>query len=545
MKVKRPYGSTFLLSIALSFLAQSLWGQSEAAPRHVGVPQGWSDRSIVFSLEGLAKYPNLTDQEPRIRHQIMQRFRALNPEFFRDAMGPGAGPNNSSQGRDWNVNFVRGRVAANMYPAKFSFDPGAPPDCINDYVVFGLNVVGAKGKQANLVAFNNLYSGPGGICGAAPTVLFAYDVTTQSGGKVNLSPVISLDGTKIAFVESATGQAVFHVLTWTAGEGGITSAFVPNNMTSLTFSPTATSTTSAPWIDYRGDVAYLGADGGLMYKINGVFNSTPTLAGGPWPVTVSGGHKITPPVLDSQLGVLMVGSANGNLYQVNSTTGAVAVTVVGAAGKTSPGIIPPPVVDITNGTTFVVDANDGTSAVLVEFDTAALGRPLAKARIGTGANNPSKTAVTLGQPAFTNDYYNDPSSGQVRLCGTGAADTTPWQYAFAFTGRTMHTTPAFSQQLLTSPAAVCTNWTEFYNPNINGGTDFFFFGLDQDCFGTGTDGCVVAATAEGSPLTTADVAGGPSGIVIDNYSTAGQASSLYLSSEAGSTGYKFTQNGLQ
>lgn len=510
--------------------------------KHIGVPQGWSDRSIVFSLDGLAKYPKLMDQEPRIRHQVMQRFRELAPQFFRGAEGAGISAIEPGHHRDWNVNFVRGRVADNMYPAKYSYDPGAPPDCTNDYVVFGLNVAGTTGKQANLIAFNNLYSGLGGICGMAPTVLFAYNVTTAAGGKVNLSPIISLDGTKIAFVESATGQAIFHVLTWTAGQGGITSAAAPT-MTSLTFSTTATSTTSAPWVDYAGDVAYMGADGGLMYRINGVFNSTPVLAGGPWPVTVSGGHRLSPPTLDSVLGLLMVGSANGNLYQVDSTTGALAVAVVGAAGKTSPGVIPPPVVDITNGTTFVVDANDGTSAVLVEYDTFALGPPLAKARIGLGAAN--KTALTLGQPAFNNDYYNDPSTGQIRLCGTGAADTTPWQYAFGFVGRTMNTTAAFSQQLLTSSAAVCTNWTEFYNPNIGLGTDFFFFGLTQDCSGAGTSGCVVEATNEGLPVISANVAGGPSGIVVDNYSLAGQASSIYLSSETGTTGYKFTQVGLQ
>ena len=542
MKLKHSYGAMAVLCVGLLCLAPSLRGQNAPAPRHVGVPQDWSEHNVVFSLDGLAKYPNLMDQEPRIRHQVMKRFRALNPEFFRSAEGMGAEANNAGPQRDWNVSFVRGRVAANMYPAKFSFDPGAPPDCANDYVVFGLNVVGAKGKQANLVAFNNLYSGPGGICGSAPTVLFAYDVSTQTGGKINLSPVISLDGTKIAFVESATGQSIFHVLTWTAGEGGITSAAVPGNMTSVTFSPAATSTTSSPWVDYNNDVAYMAADGGLMYKINGVFNSTPTLVGNPWPVAVSAGHRLSPPTLDSQLGYLMVGSANGNLYQVDSTTGALAVTVVGAAGKTSPGIIAPPVVDVTNGTTFVVDANDGTSAVLVEVDTATL-TVLAKARIGIGAA--SKTALTLGQPAFTNDYYNDPSTGRIRLCGTGGADTTPWQYAFGFTGRTMHTTAAFSQQLLSSTAAVCSNWTELYNPNIAGGTDFFFFGLTQDCTGAATSGCVVAATAEGLPITTADVPGGPSGIVIDNYSLAGQASSLYLSAETGSTAYKFTQNGLQ
>jgi hypothetical protein len=428
-----------------------------------------------------------------------------------------------------------------MYPAKYSYDPGAPPDCLNDYVVFGLNIAGTTGKQANLIAFNNLYSGVGGICGGAPTVLFAYNVTTAAAGKVNLSPVISLDGTKIAFVESATGLAIFHVLTWTAGQGSIAAAAAPT-MTSLTFSTTSTSTTSAPWVDYSSDVAYMGADGGLMYRINGVFNSTPVLAGGPWPVTVSGGHHLSPPVLDNQLGLLMTGSANGNLYEIDTTTGALSVTPVGALGKTSSGITAPPIVDVTNGTTFVVDANDGTSAVLDEFDTATL-TLIAKARIGLGSS--TKIALSIPQPAFDNNYYNDPSTGQVRLCGTGSADTTPWQFAFGFVGRTMNTSPVFSQQLLSSTAAVCSNWTEFFNPNVGLGTDFFFFGLTQDCTGAGTSGCVVAATTEGVPVITTDVAGGPSGIIIDNYSLAGQASSIYLSSETGSTGYKFTQVGLQ
>ena len=186
MNEKRPFGAMAGLCMGLMYagvlcLAPLSWAQ--AAPKHVGVPQGWSDRSVVFSLDGLAKYPNLMDQEPRIRQQVMQRFRALNPEFFQSAERGGVAANNPAGHRDWNVNFVRGRVGANMYPAKYSFDPGAPPDCTNDYVVFGLNIAGTTNKQANLIAFNNLYSGVGGICGLAPTVLFAYNVTTQSGGK--------------------------------------------------------------------------------------------------------------------------------------------------------------------------------------------------------------------------------------------------------------------------------------------------------------------------------------------------------------------------
>ena len=122
-----------------------------------------------------------------------------------------------------------------MYPAKFSFDPAAKPDCINDYVVFGMvafGTPGASGGQANLVALNNLYvnsTGTGFCRGTVPKVLFAYNITTVTGGRISTSPVLSEDGTKIAFVESVPGtspQAIFHVLTWTRG-GAIKSAVAP------------------------------------------------------------------------------------------------------------------------------------------------------------------------------------------------------------------------------------------------------------------------------------------------------------------------------
>jgi len=79
--------------------------------------------------------------------------------------------------------------------------------------------------NANLVAFNNLYVNDGGTgtcSGTAPNVLFAYNITTAPGGRIDTSPVLSLDGTQIAFVESVPGSpgfAIFHVLTWHAGDG--------------------------------------------------------------------------------------------------------------------------------------------------------------------------------------------------------------------------------------------------------------------------------------------------------------------------------------
>ncbi|MFI5103229.1 MAG: hypothetical protein ACHP9V_07685, partial [Terriglobales bacterium] len=317
----------------------------------------------------------------------------------------------------------------------------------------------------------------------------------------------------------------------------------------------ANDTTSSPWVDYGSDTAYVGADNGVVYKITHVFNggaTPPTLAGAPWPVTVSLGFHLTPPVLDSVLGWLMVGSRNGKLYQINPASGTLVKTLPVGAG-TNHGILAAPIVDVTNGTTFVVSSNNGTSAVLVEADTATL-TLLAETSIGLGSA--SGTAVNLYEPAFDNNYYNNPSTGLIHLCGTGPSDITPWQYAFGFTGRTMQTTASVSQQLPTIPAnstaARCTGWTEFFNPNIGAlpGTDFFFFGLNQDCTAAGRPGgCVEALSINGVTTTTktATITGGPTGIVVDNYANPTnypQASSIYFVANGVNTAYKLTQNGL-
>ena len=544
MKPRHPYADVLAWCVMIFVLVPSMCAQEKAGSRHTGVPQDWSQSHIVFSRDALALHPDVIYREPRVLYQAMQRWQAPNSDVFH---GADPLPASAKTGhRDWSVDLEKGRLNVNTFPAKFSFDPGAPPSCSGDYVVFELDTAGVTAGQANLVAFNNLYAGSGGLCGAAPTVMFAYNTTTVTGGKIVTSPILSEDGTKVAFVESVVGppaSAIFHVLTWTAGQGTIIAAAAPS-MTSLTYSASAYNTASSPWIDYSSDTVYVGADNGVVYQITGVFKGTPTLSGSPWPVTVSAGFHLTPPVFDATQGFVMVGSANASLYQINTTTGALATLVVGKKGGTSSGIVAAPIVDVTNGTTFVVDANDGTSAVLVEADTASLTQ-LSKVRIGLGAATPAggkATAVALYEPAFTNAYFTNPADGDVRLCGTGADDTTPWQYEFGFTGRTMNLSPAFSEQLLASAGARCTGWTEFYNPNINGGTDFFFFGLTEDCTGA-VDGCVVALTGN-STITTAPVDGGPSGIVVDNYSTAGQASSIYLTADKLNTAYKFTQNGL-
>ena len=539
----------------LVVLVSSLWAQDAANPVRMGVPQDWTQHHLIFTRAGLMKHPSVLFSEPRIAHQVARRWGSLRPQIQPTAHTTGflVAPQ-----RDWSVSLLNRRIAANMFPAKYSFNPGAPPSCANDYVVFGLNGVGTTGGQANFVAFNNLYTGAGGgLCNAAgPSVMFAYNISTVAAGRVSTSPVLSLDGKKIAFVETGAGSSIFHVVTWAtgAGNGTITASAVPGlgnsaSMTSLTFAA-ALNTRCAPWVDYQTDTAYVGANDGKIYKITGVFRGTPTLAGGFWPVTLNPGVPPSSPVLDNVLGLLMVGVQNGTFYSINITTGVVKALVIGASGGTNPGILAAPIVDVTNGTSFVVSANDGTSGVLVQVDTATMTR-LATAQIGIASH--SHTSVSLFQPAFSDDYFADPSTGVARLCGTGAADVTPWQYSFGFSFSVplgtfvMDTTPTFSEQLTSSTSSRCTGWTEFFNPFVNGGTDFFFFGLTVDCTGIGTSGCVVARTNDDFDIpVTADVLGGPSGIVVDNYSTAPQASSIYFSGvlSSNNTAYKLTQNGL-
>ena len=444
-----------------------------------------------------------------------------------------------------------GNVAFGMSPIKYGFDVNAPPSCANDYAAFGLNVPGVTGGQANFVGMNDLYSGPGGQCGTGnPSLLFAYNTTTVAGGRIITSPVVSLDGTKIAFVESATGAAVFHVLTWATGAGnGVspTNSAAPGvgnsaSMTSLTYA-SIIDTRSSPWVDYIADEAYVGADDGKLYKITGVFSGTPTLAGSPWPVTVNANRRLTAPVLDQVTRNIFVGDVEGFLWSVNVDNPALTASLaVGLSGKFHTAILDGPLVDSDNGTVFAVSSNDGTSAVVVQADTSSLAE-LQRGRIGEGST--TGTSVTIYDGAFNNNYFNAPGTGGLFLCGTGASDVTPWRYFFGFSGRILNASASSSAQLLTSTNARCSPITEFFNQNIGAaGTDFFFWSLTADCTGAGTSGCVMSRN-NFDVVTTADQPGGTSAIIIDNNSTAGQASSIYFTDEANpGSAVKLTQNGL-
>jgi len=535
--------------ISLLILVTALTAQVAEHRTRIGFPQDWTHRHLVFHRQMLWQHPQLA-AEPRVLHQFIRKmpYSAVGALAASDEVSTSA---TAPIQRDWNVSLGGGKVAFGMSPLKYGFDITAAPSCANDFVAFGLDVAGVTGGQGNLVAFNNLYRGPSGFCGTGtPTTYFSYNTTTVAGGSIDTSPVISIDGKKIAFVESTATSSIFHVLKWATGPGNGTSPVVSATpgvgntatMTSLTYAPANTNTRSSPWIDYEQDVAYVGADNGRLYKITGVFRGTPALAGAPWPVLVNANRLLTGPVLDQLTRNIFVGDARGILWSVNANTPATVRSLnVGLPGATNATIFDPPIVDVDNGTVFAISSNDGTSAVVVQADTGTLAQ-LRRARIGRGSTG-GFTANLYGG-AFTNDYFNNPASGSMFLCGTGAADTTPWRYSFGFTGRVLNANPSSSGQILNAIDSRCSPITEFFNPNIGtSGTDFFFWGMTSNC--VAAVGCVMSRTNSGVVLTVSET-NGTSSIIVDNISTATHASSIYFSTEGPPRrALKLTQNGLQ
>ena len=611
MKFFRRRALTATLFLACVGLAG--WAQDQARQQHVGRVQDWSYRHVVLSGGLPAADLGKAKAEPRILFRLAERnlhrasARAELSGLGRGDRGPLRRPRRRSRDLkiDWSVPLGAGIVAPYMFPAKYSFDINETPDCTNDYVVFGLNVAGATGGQANLVGLRNLYSGtnPAGLCpGAAATFYWAYNGST-AGGSVLTSPVVSLDGTKVAYVESAAGSAVFHVLTWKSGEGtSATASAAPTlngscNATSsclksVTFSAASTATLASPWVDYSADKAFVGSDNGIIYRISCVFNcalnTQPTVD---WsftlPVAGTGGASATPngPVYDSQTGHLIVGDQLGELWTINAS-GAVpslfaGPVMIGGGGcsTTKPpgrnvpgqdctgsggsyGISDSVILDGSVSKVFAFSGNDGNagaSAVVAQLNEDLTG--LVRVHVGLGSVGTTVANWNLHSGAFDDVYFGaTPSNGHLFVCGTATNNRQPTHYWIGFDAYpTMNATPDGSLLRLATNNLPCAPYTELYNPNLtlSGGPndhDLLISGL----VGAGTNGYIITNDISTGAITAGEnfvnYPGGVSGIVVDNTSSAAQASSVYFSTQGvvnvgtcvnARCAVKLTQSGLQ
>ncbi len=188
------------------------------------------------------------------RYILQQKKRGTGVKPITDAggffdpsgpFGPGGIEHHGGHGRepgldkDWSVSMGTGTVQPNTFPAKWSFSPYTA-SCANDFVVYPTGSAGtAVNTAATIIAYSNIYTG--GCTGTVPSAYWAYN--TGANNVVSLSPVLSQDGTQVAFIQdsSSTGVAGLVLLKWHANTTarsvtGALSASSPNvTITSGTF----------------------------------------------------------------------------------------------------------------------------------------------------------------------------------------------------------------------------------------------------------------------------------------------------------------------
>ena len=368
------------LGVSLSGLMVLGWvltGQAAKPARHgIPLPTDWSHGHVIFSRPATAEQVALVSEDPRYWQQRHRREDLVTSVEAADQTPGMLDAASSATNGAWSEDLgAAGVPGAGNYPAKFSFST-TTANCSTDYVVYSTGLIGS-GTQSSVVAFNNLYTT--GCTGAVPAVYWAYN----TGGLILTSPVLSLKGDQVAFVQTSNtlppGQASLVVLKWkasateTVGAPG-TPTSVPAASYSTCVAPCMTQIflhdgvgaavddrTSSPFYDYTNDIAWVGGTRGWLHKITGVFKGTPTeVTSGGFPVQVSppSTNLLSNPVYDHVSKNVFVGDAGGFFYAVNSATAAVTPSGQLDFGT---GLVASPILDQTNGLLYVFASSDGTA----------------------------------------------------------------------------------------------------------------------------------------------------------------------------------------
>jgi len=561
---------------------------SSQGPFHnrIPLPQDWSHRHLIYSRASTLGQALQNQQRYRFWHQWFRRNARVERSDGEEAFSSEFGHRHHRVGdagegfqRDWGISLGPGAtVGEGMSPAKFTFDINATASCASDYVVFNTRLTGAG--SLNIVGFNNLYAGAGGICGAGPSVLFAYHTKTDGGASGTFtSPTLSIDGTQIAYTESSAAGAavvspgVLHILRWKSGDGGTIAlpqqpttrvtlgadyvtckATATSCLLSLVFGNAAASSSSEPFYDFDTDNLYVGDDSGNLHKFTGVFFGAPVeVTTGGWPIAVRSGHVLTGPVADNTSRNIFVSDVDGTLSyvrEVGSAVGACGAGVPPCLGSTSVAvsgnagsITDAPIVDSTQGRVFAFTGNhtNATSggANVVQADTSLSAASVTRLDVGIGRRS------NLHDGAFDDAYFSNVATGHLYVCANSGANSgaasnaapnnQPTLKRISFNSDGTMAVVDLGTLLLATAMTTCSPVTEI----LNGTTDRMFFSVQASgspaaCAAFGCVMSVSVPTANPFTFPSAVAAelpesGGTSAIVIDNVSAAGQASSIYFS----------------
>jgi len=588
--------AALMLTAAVS--AQETPANAAELTPHVGLPQDWSSRHVIYTRNGSVEDMMKVRDDPRFLHSFLlhnmrERARQTAEPMAAETSSATASseqelqtarnlrkphPPSKSKNRhtkvDWAVSLGTTRgMAFGENPAKYTFDPNAQPDCLNDFVVYTIQAPGQVGTQANLVALRDLYSGsnPTGICGNVPTFLFSYAI---GSGTSDLSPVLSLDGKKIGWLENRGATAFLHVTTWVAGQGtnattgavavGAGSSDVAINYTASAHPGCAARTRADSnanmYVDYGHDAAFLSADNGILYHVSGIFKGTPTVDFC-IPVNTAAGIGMSGAVYDGRTNKVFI-SDSKTLYAF--TVGATSFTAAGSILYGSNTFSDSPILDSFNGYLYVFSSNDGTGrfTAVSQIPTTLA----SKVDVHIGPTNTNRTAILI-DGTFDENYFNfGPTDSRSTLytCGTDATNTLSqdlFTLNFLSTGL-INTTPVMSANKNVNPGGgpgLCSPLTDFFD----GTRDRLFISEGNLVDATGANVVQMwditsrITSAAATPTATASpYLGGTTGFTIDNASAQAQAASIYFSTlsanattnTCGASNYcavKLTQSGLK
>jgi hypothetical protein len=576
------------LSASLFVHAQkSLSGAPEVSAQKplVRIPEDWSHHHVVFSNPGkaedaarkgkLGQWSRVTSDE-RYQMQLLRNTLRVRRPFkpFR----PGEARRQDLK-KDWSMYMGPGAtVGADQYPAKFTFDT-TTASC-SDFVVYNTSLAGGgSGGQANIVAYSNLYeysSDSSGCSGTVPSVYWAY--SSRAGGEALTSPVLSADGTKVAYVENTNSGAILQILQWAAGEGSPQAAALPDNayinstvgaatnyawnttncpsgescLFSVPFQNFAQDTISAPFYVYSSaDTIYVGDAAGNLHEFTGVFNGTPAeVTTGGWPIAVSG-NVLTSPVYDSGAsGNVFVADSGGYLYSFNGITAAPQMRS-SKLTATGYGIVDAPMLDPSTEEVYVFVGDDANTTGngpcysttgcdgVFQFsagNTTGVGTGSCSASdiyTWTGSNCGEEAVLGVVGTAFIYDGAFD----HIYQVGTGTSGYL-WACAPVFSSKPgldyiaiaadggiappgqLSTTAIDLYGSMTTDAASCSSVTENWGSDGTS-NDYIFFSVSANSFFSSCYGACLYSFVVDTPgtATTAggiNTSGGSSGIIIDN-----------------------------
>jgi hypothetical protein len=476
-----------------------------APPAQEGVPTDWSHQHLVFSRPATPEQAERVARDPRYWQQWYRQniARVLMPDTDNPAPFDlsHVRASKSKMQSDWSEDLGSGAsVGAGNFPAKYAFQV-TQANCANqttpDYVVFSTGLLGSS-TQASLIAYDNLYSG---CTGTVPQSYWAYN----TGGQILTSPVVSGDGTQVAFVQTNASLEGTLVLLKFAPGGTIGAPVSPTVvgsvpyrtctapcMTTITLKTSASvdvdDRTSSAFADYTHDIIWVGSAVGWLHEISGVFRGHPAevfTGGFPKQVNPGNPNTLSSPVYDFASGNVFVGDYGGFFYRVNASTGA---TTQSGQLDHGTGIVAGPIVDSTSEKVYVFASSDGSTSCTgaapctAVFEFSATGSLATATESAVGVS--SLTPNPLYEGALDGNYLASANgTGNLYVCGNTAGP--PIIYQIPISAGVMGT--VVPGPVLANATTACSPVIDIANPNATGGATEWFFasatatGLGNNC----------------------------------------------------------------